>query len=84
MLLETSLNLLFILYRKMIDRHHELQSLEMQYLPDHDMHALRNKTDQMGTRVEPRALDQHAIQVRPVASCVNISCSNLRDISRKT
>lgn len=47
---------------EMIDRHHELQNLEMQYLADHDIHALRNKTDQMGNRVEPKALDQHAIQ----------------------
>nr|XP_039267789.1 uncharacterized protein LOC120342865 [Styela clava] len=47
---------------KEIDRFHKQRQLELQYLAEHDMHALRNKTDQMGNRVEPKAMDQHAMQ----------------------
>lgn len=47
---------------KEIDRFHKQQKLELQYLAEHDMHALRNKTDQLGNRVGPKAMDQHAMQ----------------------
>nr|XP_002122461.1 uncharacterized protein LOC100179710 [Ciona intestinalis] len=48
---------------KNIERMRELKKLESQYQSKEDLKALRNKLDQMGTRLEPKALDQHSEQI---------------------
>ncbi|CAK8679319.1 unnamed protein product [Clavelina lepadiformis] len=48
---------------KTIERRNEKGKLELQYQPMQDLHAMRNKVDQIGTRFQPLALAQHQDQV---------------------
>jgi len=53
---------------KEIERETEKEMLELQYRSSLDLHALKNKVEQMGLRLQPKALDQHGEQVRKVCS----------------